>query len=94
MKLSNLNSKQWTADNSQQEQHRKQERTRKKNGQLSKREIEVLQLVAKGLTASEVAEHLYISLDTIETHKKNIVKKLAARNTVDAVVKAVRNRII
>lgn len=94
MKLSNLNSKQWTADNSQQEQHRKQERTRKKNGQLSKREIEVLQLVAKGLTASEVAEHLYISLDTIETHKKNIVKKLAARNTVDAVVKAVRSRII
>jgi len=54
----------------------------------------VLKWVAKGLTAHEVASKLFRSLDTIETHKKNIVKKLEARNTVDAVVKAVRMRLI
>lgn len=94
MKLSSHNSKQWSADNLQQENSGNPEITMKKSRQLSKREIEVLQLVAKGMTANQVAEKLYLSLDTIETHKKNIVRKLHANNTVEAVVKAVKSKLI
>lgn len=66
----------------------------KKRGKLTKREIEVLQLVAQGMTAHDVASRLFLSLQTVETHKKNISRKLGAKNTLEAVVKAVRGRLI
>jgi DNA-binding NarL/FixJ family response regulator len=44
--------------------------------QLSKREIEVLRLVAQGLTAPEVAERLYLSVRTVENHLRSIYSKL------------------
>lgn len=94
MKLSALKQKQWSAGKPQQQNQTDPEMTVMKKGRLSPSEIEVLKWVAKGLTAHEVASKLFRSLDTIETHKKNIVKKLEARNTVDAVVKAVRMRLI
>ncbi len=66
-----------------------------KNGvALTKREKEVLELVAQGLTANEIAEALFVSLDTVETHRKNIIQKMNARNTVNAVVKAMRRGLI
>ena len=61
---------------------------------LTKREKEVLELVAQGLTAQEIAEALFVSIDTVETHRKNIIQKMKARNTVDAVVKAMRKGMI
>ncbi|HXH19305.1 MAG TPA: LuxR C-terminal-related transcriptional regulator [Chitinophagales bacterium] len=94
MKISIHNTRQWSAGNTQSEHPEKPETSTKKNWQLSKRELEVLNLVAKGLTASEVAEQLYLSLDTVETHKKNIVRKLEAKNSIEAVVKAVKMRLI
>lgn len=44
--------------------------------QLSSREAEIVQLIADGLTNKEIADRLYISIHTIRTHRKNIIKKL------------------
>lgn len=48
---------------------------------LSQREREVLQLVADGLTNGEIAEKLFTSKRTVETHRQNILEKTAAKNT-------------
>ncbi|TLX73062.1 response regulator transcription factor [Labilibacter sediminis] len=55
---------------------------------ISKREKEVLQLVAKGLTTKEIAEKLFVSKRTIETHRSNILKKLDVQNTAELITKA------
>lgn len=49
--------------------------------QLTQREKEVLQLIAVGLTSIEIGEKLYISKNTVETHRKNLLIKLNAKNT-------------
>jgi len=54
---------------------------------LSPREREVLQLVADGLTTTQIAEKLYTSPRTVETHRQNIMEKTGAKNTA-ALVKA------
>lgn len=48
---------------------------------LSKRELEVLQLILDGKTNREIADALYISFDTVKTHRKNILLKTNAKNT-------------
>lgn len=55
---------------------------------LTKREIEVLDLLVKGLCAKEIAESLFISETTVITHKKNLKKKYNVRNTVELISKA------
>jgi len=63
--------------------------TEMENGvMLTKREKEVLDLIMQGLTSTEIAALIFISLDTVETHRKNIIQKMNARNVVDAVVRA------
>ncbi len=49
--------------------------------QLTQREKEVLQLIAVGLTSIEIGEKLFISKNTVETHRKNLLIKLNAKNT-------------
>ncbi len=44
--------------------------------QLSPREVELIHLVAEGLTNKEIAERLFLSIHTVKTHRKNIIKKL------------------
>jgi DNA-binding CsgD family transcriptional regulator len=46
---------------------------------LSKREIQVLRLIALGYTNKEVADELFISVRTVETHKSRIIKKTGLR---------------
>ena len=48
---------------------------------LSERELEITSLVCKGLTSKEIAEQLNLSLHTVETHRKNILKKLNLKKT-------------
>ena len=48
---------------------------------VSKREKEVLQLISEEMTTSEIAGKLFISITTVETHRKNMLKKLGVRNT-------------
>jgi DNA-binding NarL/FixJ family response regulator len=50
---------------------------------LSRRESEILRLVAQGQTSREVAGRLHISTKTVETHRTNMNRKLGLRNTVD-----------
>lgn len=51
------------------------------NQKLSIREIEVLGLIMQGLTNHEIAEKLFISYETVKSHRKNILEKSGARNT-------------
>lgn len=56
---------------------------------LTKREKEVLQLIAAEYTTNEMAEKLFISLNTVETHRRNILRKLDVRNSVGIVKRAI-----
>lgn len=49
--------------------------------ELTKREQEILKLIADELTTGEIAEKIYLSLPTIETHRRNLLIKFGARNT-------------
>lgn len=55
---------------------------------LSEREIEVLQLMAEGLTNPEIASKLYLSLHTVKVHSRNIYNKLGVHNRTRAVILA------
>ncbi|GGB25007.1 helix-turn-helix transcriptional regulator [Puia dinghuensis] len=61
---------------------------------LSAREIEVLQGMAEGLSNQEIADRLFVSLNTIKTHTSRIFEKLDVRRRTQAVEKAKRLRII
>lgn len=61
---------------------------------ISKREIEVLQLIAEGASTPEVAERLYISVKTVKNHLASIYQKLDSRDRTQAVVRAVKMGII
>src|SRR5690606_22604258 len=61
---------------------------------LSDREKEVLDCIASGLTTHEIGEKLFISKNTVETHRKNLLYKLKARNTAELVNKAYKQRLI
>ncbi|NLL14051.1 MAG: response regulator transcription factor [Fibrobacter sp.] len=61
---------------------------------LSKRELEILSLWGEGLQNSEIAEKLFISIRTVETHKNNIMQKLGMHTTVDLIKFAIRNNLI
>ncbi len=61
---------------------------------LTKREKQVLQLVVKENTSAEIAKKLEISLRTVETHRKNILKKTGAKNIVGLVKFAIGNMLI
>ena len=55
---------------------------------LTRREIEILHLVVKGLGAKEIASQLFISESTVITHKKNLKEKFRAKNTAELISKA------
>ncbi|OYX82183.1 MAG: DNA-binding response regulator [Flavobacteriales bacterium 32-34-25] len=61
---------------------------------LSNKETEVLGLIAKGLTTKEIAEKLFVSSRTIETHRANILKKLEVKNTAELIKKAAKMNLI
>jgi two-component system, NarL family, response regulator NreC len=61
---------------------------------LSKREIEILKLICKEFSNAEIAEKLFLSISTVETHRKNLIAKLGVNNTVGLVKFAIRNKLI
>jgi DNA-binding NarL/FixJ family response regulator len=65
-----------------------------RENQLSKREIEVLRLFAEGMTNQEIADKLFISIRTVESHKNHIMARLELKTTVDLVKFAIRNNIV
>lgn len=62
--------------------------------ELSDRELEVLKLVSEGKTTREIAETLFVSNRTVETHRTNMMKKLNVQNTAELIKKAARLQII
>jgi DNA-binding CsgD family transcriptional regulator len=71
-----------------------QSRFREAQISLSKRESEILSYLSNGYTTPSISKLLYISQDTVETHRKNIMRKLRATNIVAAVAYALRHRLI
>lgn len=65
-----------------------------KEGTLSAREREVLQLIAEGYTNRAIAERLFISVKTVEAHKEHIVQKLGVRGSAELIRYAIRKGLI
>lgn len=61
---------------------------------ISKREFEVLELIAQGLSNQEIAEKLFVSRNTIKTHSSNLFMKLEARRRTEAIRRAKELRLL
>ncbi len=61
---------------------------------LTDREMEVLKLVAKGMNNRDIAKHLFISENTVKNHIRNILEKLQLHSRMEAVVYAVREKLL
>jgi len=57
---------------------------------LSKREEDILRLLCQALSPTEIADELFISVRTVEVHKRNIMEKTGSRNTVEMVLYGIR----
>ena len=61
---------------------------------LTKRELEVLNLVALGYTNQEIADQLFLSINTITNHRANLNSKTGSKNTVNLLSYAIKNKLI
>jgi DNA-binding NarL/FixJ family response regulator len=61
---------------------------------LSPRELELLELVAEGLSNKAIGQQLSVSVNTVKYHMKNILQKLGAQNRTEAVMMAIRSGLI
>ncbi len=61
---------------------------------ITRREKEVLELIAEGMTNNEIAVKLYISSTTVDTHRKNLLTKLEAKNTASLIRIAAQLKLI
>ena len=71
-----------------------QKRIESKQPELSERELEVLQYVARGFTCREIGEKLFLSVRTVETYRMRLMHKLKLKNRSDLVEYAAKNRIV
>lgn len=60
---------------------------------LTRRELEILELIVDEHTGPEIAKKLFISINTVETHRKNLLHKLKVKNTAGLVKYALQNQI-
>lgn len=70
------------------------EKQTKNDEQLSARELEVLEWIVKGLTTNQIADQLNVSTHTINSHRKNMLKKLGLTSPVELIVYAVKSGLI
>ena len=61
---------------------------------LTAREREMLQLMAEGMTAKEIASHLFVSVKTVETHRRNIAQKLNINRAAELIKYAIREGLV
>ena len=72
----------------------KKKRTLGENQELTEREKEILKLIVEGLSNKEIGDQLFISVRTVDTHRRNIMEKIEARNTADLVRKALEEGLV
>lgn len=65
-----------------------------KERNISKRELEVLELMSEGLSNQEIADRLFVSLNTIKTHSSNLFSKLEVKSRTQALEKAKKLEIL
>lgn len=68
--------------------------TTRGNTELTSRESEILQLIVQGFTSKEIAQKLYISPRTVDTHRANLMEKLELNNIADLVRYAIQNELV
>lgn len=75
---------------------KKEDKDKKKPGEtdLTERELEVLGLICKEFTNAEIAEKLYISVRTVDAHRRNLLQKTGARNTAGLVRYAMKHNLL
>lgn len=61
---------------------------------VTKREQEILQLLSKGLTTHEIADQLFVSPLTIETHRRNLISKFEVKNAVELIMEASQYKLV
>lgn len=61
---------------------------------ISKREVDIIKLIAEGYSNKQIGDKLFLSTHTIATHRKNIMAKLGVNNTAGVVVYAIKENII
>lgn len=61
---------------------------------LSKREVEIVKLISEGLTNGEIADKIFLSVHTVSTHRKNILKKLNLKKSAELVAYAMKTGMI
>lgn len=71
----------------------KSQSTEAKAVSITAREREIINLVVEGLTNKEIAERLFISIRTVDSHKNNLMQKLNLKSTVELVKYAIRNNL-
>lgn len=62
--------------------------------QLSKREIEILELICRGYSNQQIADKLFISQRTVERHRSNLMQKTETKNSISLVVYAIKNHLV
>jgi len=66
----------------------------KELAQLSAREIDVLKLIAQEYSTNEIADLLFVSVNTVESHRKSLMKKLDVKNVVGLIKFAMRHKLV
>lgn len=61
---------------------------------LTKRELEILQLIAKGLSTQEISDKLYISFRTVERHRANLLLKTNTNNSLKLLIFAIKHNLV
>lgn len=61
---------------------------------LTPRETEIIRLIAQQYSSKEISQKLFISVNTVETHRKNLISKLNVKNVVGLAIYAVKNNIV
>jgi len=70
------------------------EKQTKSTIKFTERETEVLQWLCKGLTVSEIGEKIFLSVKTIETHRSSLLRKTDAKNTINLILFAIKNKLV
>lgn len=70
------------------------EKAKSDPGELTEREVEVLELIVKQYTNQQIADELYISIRTVDAHRRNLLQKTGAQNTAGLVTYAIKHDLV